>query len=474
MTLLIQSQEDDQRQLSLTVEVPEDRVKKAMQEKARQLSQKINFPGFRRGKVPYHIVIKLLGEDSVRAEAADDMVQELYKEALTQLDVQPYAPGQVTDMDLQPLVLKITVPLEPTVALGDYRHLQKELEEVNVTEEALADALQRIQKRHQILEPVETPAEAGHVVTLKGEGRYVTDNADEQGDVFFEEESIDFALETGELYYGQAFIDQIVGMSVDESKTFTITLPADEDAAEEANEEETPAEAEAESEKAPAEPKQGQFTVTVLAIKSRTIPELSDELAKEEGDYESLEDLQAAVRADLQKAAEETAKNKMIDEMMDELFAQATILYPPAAVELELDSMVENLKNRATRAGWQWEDYLKLQGETEKSLRDSWRSGATEQMKRSLILRHFVEEERLRITPEEIDNVFEIRYGDMDESLKSSMRRFFSESAEGFSMLTSELLMDKVAERVRDIRLGNPPDLDALEEEEEKDLSEEE
>lgn len=471
MTLIIQSQEDDQRQLSLTVEVPEDRVKKAMQEKARQLSQKINFPGFRRGKVPYHIVIKLLGEESVRAEAADDMVQELYKEALTQLDIQPYAPGQVTDMDLQPLVLKITVPLEPTVALGDYRHLQKELEEVNVTEEALTDALQRIQKRHQILEPVETPAEVGHVVTLKGEGRYVTDNAEEPSDVFFEEESIDFALDAGELYYGQAFIDQIVGMSVDESKTFTITLPADEDEADKA---ETPAEAEAESEKVPAEPKQGQFTVTVLAIKSRTIPELNDDLAKEEGDYESVEDLKAAVRADLQKAAEENAKNMMIDEMMDELFAQATIVYPPAAVELELDGMVEDLKNRATRAGWQWEDYLKLQGETEQSLRDSWRAGATKQMKRSLIFRHFVEEEKLRITTKEIDDVFESRYGDMDESLKSSMRRFFSESAEGFSMLTSELLMNKMAERVRDIRMGNPPDLDALEEEEEWDLSEEE
>ncbi len=470
MTLIIQSQEDDQRQLSLTVEVPEDRVKKAMQEKARQLAQKMNFPGFRRGKVPYHIVVKLLGEDSVRAEAADAMVQELYKEALTQLDILPYAPGQVTDMDLTPLVLKITVPLEPTVALGEYRNLHKELEEVTVSDEAVAEALERIQKRHQVLEPVERAAAVGDVVTLKGEGRIVTDNAEEPGETFFEEESIDFALDADDLYYGQAFIDQIVGMSVDETKTFTITLPKDEAEEQEAEEQE----AESEAEKTPDEPQQGEFTITVLGIKSRTIPELNDDLAKEEGEYESLEDLKTAVRADLQKAAEETAQNKMIDDMMDDLFAQATIAYPPAAVEMELDSMVENLKNRATRAGWQWEDYLKLQGESEKSLRDNWRDGATEQMKRSLILREFVLQEKLRITAKEIDNVFESRYGDMEESLKTSMRRFFSESEQGFSMLTGDLLMAKVADRVRAIRQGSAPDLDSLEEETDEDLSEEE
>ena len=466
MTLIIQTQEDDQRQLSMTVEVPEDRVKKAMQEKARQLSQKMNFPGFRRGKVPYHIVVKLLGEDSIRGEAAEEMVQELYKEAITQLDVQPYAAGQVTGMDLTPLVLKITVPLEPTVDLGDYRHLHQELEEVNVTDEAIAEALQRIQKRHQVLEPVERPAQAGDVVTLKGEGHVVTDNADEPGDTFFEEESIDFALDAGDLYYGQAFIDHIVGMSVDEAKTFTITLPKDE--TEEAEE----AEAESEAEETPAEPQQGQFAITILGVKNRVIPELNDDLAREEGEYESLDELKVAVRADLQKAAEETARNKMVDGMMDELLTRATIAYPPAAIEMELDGMVENLKNRVTRSGWQWEDYLKLQGETEKSLRDNWTDGATDQMKRSLVLREFVQQEKLRITAKEIDNVFESRYGDMEESLKVSMRRFFSESEQGFSMLTGDLLMEKVADRIRAIRMGAAPDLDALAEEE--DLSEEE
>lgn len=204
------------------------------------------------------------------------------------------------------------------------------------------------------------------------------------------------------------------------------------------------------------------------------MPELNDDLAKEEGEYETLDELTAALRDDLQKSAEEVAKNKMIDEMMDDLQSQATINYPPAAIEMELDNMVEDLKSRVTRSGWQWGDYLKLQGETEESLRDHWRDGATQQVKRSLVLRQFVTNEKLRIKAKELDDVFEKRYGDLDDSLKDSMRRFFSESEAGFSMLGGDLLMEKVADRVRAIRTGTAPDLAALEEEEDEDLSEEE
>lgn len=474
MTLTIHTQEDDQRQLTMTVEVPEDRVKKAVQEQARKLSRQLNFPGFRKGKVPYPIIAKYVGEEAIRSEAVEGMVQELYKEAITQAEIQPYAPGQFEDMELAPTVLKFIVPLEPVVSLGNYRELQKELEDVEIAEEAVTEALERIRQRHQVLEPVERPAQLGDVVTLKGQGQIANENSDESGEIVFNEENIDFVLDAKEVFFGQAFVDELVGLSVDESKEFTIALPADEaDESEDAEVEEPANDANQIEAEVASEPRQAHFTVTALAVKSRTLPELDDDLAREEGEYESYAELEASVRDKLRETAEDSAKNKMIDEMMDDLLAQAAITYPPAAVDLELDSMVNDLKNRVTRTGWQWEDYLKLQGQTEAALRDTWRSGATEQVRRSLVLRHFVQEEKLRIKAKEIDDIFESRYGDMDDSMKESMRRFFSESDAGLSMLTGDLLMEKVADRVRAIRLGTAPDLSALEEEAD-DLFEEE
>lgn len=469
VTLTIHTQEDDQRQLSLTVAVPEDRVKKAMLEKARKLSTKMNFPGFRRGKVPYQIIVKYLGEEAIRSEAVEEMVQELYKEAITQAQLEPYAPGQFNDMELEPLVLKFTVPLEPIVDLGNYRDLQKEVEEVEITEEALNEALERVQKRHQVLEPVERPAQPGDVVTLKGDGHVVVDNSDEPGETIFSEERIDFALIANEVYFGQAFVDEVVGLAAEESKTFTITIPMDAEPEHDHDHDHDHDHTETDM-----EPRQGQFTITVLEVKSRTLPELNDDLAREEGDYETLDELKAAVEDELRKAAEESAKNKMIDAMMDDLLAQASIIYPPAAIEMELDGMVEDLKSRVTRSGWQWEDYLKLQAGSEKLLRESWQTTAIEQVRRSLVLRQFVRQEKLQINPQELDEVFESRYGDLDESLKESMRRFFSESDSGFGMLSGDLLMTKVADRVLAIRSGKAPDLSDVVEAEGADLSEEE
>ncbi len=474
MTLTIHTQEDDQRQLTMTVEVPEDRVKKAVQEQARKLSRQLNFPGFRKGKVPYPIIAKYVGEEAIRSEAVEGMVQELYKEAITQAEIEPYAPGQFEDMQLTPVVLKFTVPLEPVVDLGNYRDLQKELEEVEIAEEAVTEVLERIRLRHQVLEPVERPAQLGDVVTLKGQGHIVNKDSDEPGEVVFNEETIDFVLDAKEVYFGQAFVDELVGLSAEESKAFTITLPVEEAESDDAQPETSAADDDQTEEKAAPEPQQAHFSITALEVKSRLLPELNDELAREEGEYATLGELEASVQDELRKTAEDAAKNKMIDDMMDDLLAQATITYPPAAIDLELDNMVNDLKNRVTRSGWQWEDYLKLQGQTEASLRETWHSGATEQVRCSLILRHFVQQEKLRIKAQEIDDIFESRYGDMDDSMKESMRRFFSESDSGLSMLTGDLLMEKVADRIRAIRLGTAPDLATLAEEEADDFSEEE
>ena len=125
MTLTINTVEDDQRQLKLTVEVSEDRVEEAMRKKARQLGSEVRVPGFRRGKVPYNVVVQRFGQSLVRAEAIEDMVQAVYEEATTEADVDAYGRPSLDDMEIEPLVMTFTIPLEPVVTLGDYREIRK-------------------------------------------------------------------------------------------------------------------------------------------------------------------------------------------------------------------------------------------------------------------------------------------------------------------------------------------------------------
>lgn len=471
MTLKIQTEQDDQRQLLMTIEVPEDRVEKQMRVTARKLAKEVSIPGFRRGKVPYQVLVKRLGHDALRTEAVEDLLQDVFTEALDEVNPDIYAPANFDDMQMEPLVLKFTIPLTPEVTLGNYRELRKEINPVEITEEAIAEALERIQARHQQLEDADRPVEKGDMVTLGGKGELLPEEvADEpeaaeetaedaetaehdhdhdhdhpEDNVIFNTENVDFVMDAKQIFWGQDFVDNIIGLSAGEEKTFTIAFP-------EAFEEEDLA------------GRQATFTVNVLNVRSRNLPPLDDELAKLEGTFETLEELRESIREELKNNAEGEAKNQLIEDMIDDLLAEATLVYPPAAVEVEIDGMMDNFKNQVTRAGWNWEDFLQLQNVAEEKLRENFREGAEEQLKRQLTLRQFIFDEKLRVSEDAINAAIDERVSQFsdNEALLQGMRDYYK-SGPGFDMLSSEVLMEKTYERIEAVLTGNAPDLTEVE-----------
>lgn len=472
MTLKIQTEQDDQRQLLMTIEVPEDRVEKQMRVTARKLAKEVSIPGFRRGKVPYQVLVKRVGHEALRTEAVEDMLQSVFTEALDEVAPDIYAPANFDDMQMEPLVLKFTIPLTPETTLGNYRELRKEIEPVEITEEAIAEALERIQARHQQLEDAVRPVEQGDMVTLSGKGELLpADDADEpeaaenaeeteeteeeadhdhdhdhsEDNVIFNTENVDLVMDAKQVFWGQDFVDQVVGLSAGEEKSFNITFPDDFEEEELAGREAT-------------------FTVTVLNVRSRNLPPLDDELAKLEGTFETLEELRNSIREELQNNAEGEAKNQLVEDMIDDLLAEATLVYPPAAVEVEIDGMMDNFKNQVTRAGWSWEDFLQLQSVQEEKLRENFRVGAEEQLKRQLALRQFIFDEKLRVSEEDIDAAIDQRVSQFsdNEALLQGMRDYYK-SGPGFDMLSSEVLMEKTYERIKAVLAGEAPDLAELE-----------
>jgi FKBP-type peptidyl-prolyl cis-trans isomerase (trigger factor) len=192
------------------------------------------------------------------------------------------------------------------------------------------------------------------------------------------------------------------------------------------------------------------------------LPELDDDLAKLEGKYETLDELRTDLIQSLTRQAEDSAKEALIEEMIDYLLEDATIAYPPASVELQIDDMVENFKGRLSRSNWELKDYLNLQGLTEESLREDFRENAGQQVRRQLALRQFVLDEKLRVEMAEIDALIEDRVARFDnEGLRDSMRNYYR-SGQGLELISSEALSNLVYKRVKDILDGNAPDLSAL------------
>jgi trigger factor len=447
VTLTIHTEEDSERQLKVTVEVPENQVQAQMRRTARDLARQVNIPGFRKGKVPYNILVQRVGEEALRADAVEEMLESVFVEALEEIEESPYRQPSIDDIEMKPLVLKITIPLEPIVKLGDYRAIRREIQPVEVTDEALEEALDRVRSQHEILEPVDRPAEIGDLITVSGEGKI----DEEDGEVIWHEHETDLVLNPEKLFPSLRFVENLVGMSAGETKEFIFTFPEDYDDEELAG-------------------RNASFEVSVERVQSRELPEITDEMAQEEGEYETVEELREGLKKDLYEQSERQAKSDLLDDVVNEMMSEAEINYPPALVEAELDDTLANFKEQVTRSGWQWDDYIKLQSHTEESLRDEWREDAIERVRRGLVLRQFVEEEKLSVSSSEIDSAVDKRLGRFgeNEELHDQLRSFFTQG-QGLDMMTNEILMDKVQERVEDIVTGNAPDLEALEAAEEVD-----
>jgi len=470
VTLTIQTAEDDKRQLTLTIEVDEARVQKAMQQKARELSREINLPGFRPGKAPYDVVVRRIGEDTLRGEAIEDLVQPVFEEALSQADIDPYAQASLDDIQIKPLTLTFTVPLSPTVTLGAYRERRQELEAVSVSDEAIQEALEHVQSHHQVIETVERPAAEGDVIALSGRGYLAarppaetsageaaeaetpgveagdeTAAAEAGEEVLFDEERLDILLDSKTLFPETPFVENLIGLSVGDQKQFSFTFP-------------DPYEPEPEH-----AGREARFDVTILEVKKRELPPIDDELAKLDGRHETLDELREALRVDLTREAEDTEKERLIEEMTDHLLEDAQLVYPPAAVESQLDDMVEDFKTRLARSGWEFQDYLNLQGMTEESLREDFRENAENQLRHQLALRQFILDEYIRISTADLEPMIEERVARFDnEGLRESLRNYYR-SGQGLDAISGAVLSNKVYERIRAILSGEAPDLATLE-----------
>lgn len=504
MTLTIHKEEDDQRQLTLKVEVAESRVQQAMKAKARELAREIHVPGFRKGRAPYRVVLRRFGAEAVRAEAVDEMVPALFQEVLTQAEVADddvYGQPRLENMELDPLQVEFLLPLSPKVTLGDYRAIRKEVEEIEISDEAVDEAVERIQTQHQTLETADRPSEAGDVVSLTGMGtaprrpeeeddeaedasdeateaeettaaaeddaEEADDAADEEqaedasdeaeeetaedeeedddDEIVFNESNRDFLLDDSKVFSGTAFVENLIGVSAGDEVEFSIAFPEDYEDDFLAG-------------------REVAFSLTVNEVKDREVPPIDDTLAELNGRFETLAELRDGLRDDLHKQAEEQAKNELLEAMIDDMLVDAEMVYPPAAVDLEIDDMIGSFRQQISSSGWDFDDFLRLQNETEEGLRENFRENGESRLKRRLALRQLIFDEKITVEQEDVDAALDervSRFGD-NEELQKGMRDYFAQG-QGLEMISSEILNEKVMDRVKAIVTGNAPDLEALE-----------
>jgi trigger factor len=436
----VSSQLLENRQAALTIEVEDERVQQALHQTAKRVSNQVDIPGFRKGKAPYNVVVRAVGENRLYDEMLDTLGEQIYREALEESQLDPYGPGQLDDVKLKPLVLHFTVPLRPTVELGDYRALRVPFTAPQIKDEAVEQVLASLQERNSIVEPAgEGPVELNQIAVLTLEGKL---SPDENAETIIHEHDVNLLVADTTEFPFPGFVQHLIGMKVGEEKSFEITVPASAGDAELTG-------------------KTVYFQVKLEGLKVRRVPPLDDALAQTVGEYETLDALRAAVRDSLLQQATQEANSKYGEECLQKLVEQARIEFPPNMVEDELDELIKRTEQRLKDQKMNLDEFLNIKKQSRDEYRNELRPRAENNVRRALVLGTLAEVEGLKVSADEVTeqiNSLAGRYGNQPEVQEALS------SSEGKRSLGLNLLTDKVYVRLVSICKGENPPLPTPEE----------
>jgi trigger factor len=380
----------DDHQVKLRVEVEADQLETAKRRAARQIAKKAKIPGFRPGKAPYHIIERFAGEGAILEDALDLLVKDIYPQALEESKIQPYGPGTLENVpSTEPPVFEFVVPLQAEVKLGDYHSLRIPYELKEITDEDVAKVIETIRDQQAVLEPVERPSQDGDQLQIHVSARY-TQVEEGEKETLLNDRSAPVILgaddsDTPEEWPFPGFSSQLVGLSEGDQKTILHTF-ADDSPFEELR------------------GKEAEFHVRVENVKARSLPEINDEFAQSQGEFENLAALQDLIRKNLEDQAKREYHDVYEEKLFEELLKVTEIKYPPQLIEHEIDGLVHQLGHRIEQQGLDMDTYLKSQQMEMEALREELKPTAETRARRQLALIEVARLEKVQVDPQEVQS----------------------------------------------------------------------
>ncbi|MEX1103913.1 MAG: trigger factor, partial [Dehalococcoidia bacterium] len=398
----------------------------------KRLAPQVRVPGFRPGKAPRNMIERQIGRQRLMSEALDDLVPKVYNEAIETEDVDAIGQPELESMELEPVRLKFTVPVRPTVDPGDYLAVRVEKKAVEITDEQVQEQVDAIRRRYAVHAPVERAVQWDDILIADVKGEV-------DGDSFVEDENAEFPLRKEVTLLVAGLAEGFVGMKKGEEKTVELEIPEDFQVER-------------------LQGKKANFTLHIREVKEEQLPEEDDELANQVNaeDFPTFEVLKERIRENLTEQAQRDVDTQFESEVIEKMVEGATIEYPKVLVEHEIDHLTEQSTGGDKQA---YATYLQRIGRSEADFRESLRETAEARVKRSLVLSHIAEAEGLEVSEDEIaaeiDSIAE-PMGDDAERFKE----MFS-SPEGNSSIRRNLLNKKLSERLAAIAAGDAKEVPA-------------
>lgn len=366
----------------LTIEVPAEELDKGIKAACKSLANRVNIPGFRKGKAPRRILEMNIGKDAILDEAFDRVAQKAFDEALKQENLDPVDRPQVDIVTLEEgkdVVFKATITPVPEVTLGEYKGLKVAKDAVEVKDEQVEEQVKNILNHHAKMVDAEEGATVANddFITLDFKGEV-------DGVAFAGGEGKDYPLQIGSHSFIDTFEDQLVGLKVGEEKDVNVTFPEEYHAKDLAG-------------------KAAVFHCKINSIKHKEMPELTDEFVKASTSYESIEDMKAKLRENIEKNAQREADTKRRNEILKQATDNITVDIPEVMVENRVSNMIQELSVNLENQGMNLDAYLKYANMDMAKLREQYKESAAIAVKTDLMLDAVAKAEDIKVENADIN-----------------------------------------------------------------------
>lgn len=415
-TFISREKNDVKFTMEFTAEEFEQAVIKAYQEN----KGKFDLNGFRKGKAPRKLIETQYGEDVFYEDAINNMFSASYPVALDELSINVVDKPKADFSEIEKgkdFTITINVEAYPEIEVKDYKGVKIDKIEYPVTSEDVDKEMEALRKKNSRLVLADRCVKDGDMVLLDYMG-FVGEHQFEGGT------AERYPLKIGSNSFIPGFEEQLIDAAVGEEKDVKVTFPEEYHSEDLAG-------------------KEAIFKCKVHEIKEEELPELNDEFAKDVSEYDTLEELKAETKLNLEKSAEARALNKMKNDIIEKVFNANEVEIPKVMVEEEIDSMMNEFKQQLSYQGLNLEQYFEYLQKDAASFREDLREEAAKKVKTRMLVSAVAEAEAIEVTKEEIDKELElmaIQYKLEVDKIREML------GAENFSFLEKDIKIRKAVD----------------------------
>ena len=378
----VQVEKLEKNMAKLTIEVSSEEFENAI---AKKNKNKISMPGFRKGKAPRAMIEKMYGKGIFYEDAANSIIPDAYADAAKESELEIVAQPEIDVTQIEsgkPFIFTATVALKPEVTLGEYKGIEVEKKEVEVTDEEVEAEINKVRESNaRMLDIDDRATQDGDTVLIDFDG-YVDGKQFEGG------KADDYSLVLGSHSFIDNFEEQLVGKNIGDDVEVNVTFPENYQAEE-------------------LQGKPAVFKVKIKEIKVKELPELDDDFAQDVSNFDTIAEYKEDLKKKLTENKEEALKREREEAVIGKIIENAQMDIPEQMVDAQTRQMTQEFAQRLSSQGLSIDQYMQFTGLTPQKMIEELKPQALKRIQSRLVLEAVVAAENIETTEEELDKEIE-------------------------------------------------------------------